>query len=204
MPMCSFDCVGGSSPHARGAPHRPKQRVPVRGIIPACAGSTHRGKAGNWHQWDHPRMRGEHADKVDQQVVDMGSSPHARGALYDLRYELVQLGIIPACAGSTFACGFVRCFARDHPRMRGEHSCRVKTSTLPTGSSPHARGAHIPVSCNCHGTGIIPACAGSTDILQIADKVVGDHPRMRGEHYDARGWAAEIRGSSPHARGALF
>ena len=30
----------GSSPHARGAPHRDAQRVPRRGIIPACAGST--------------------------------------------------------------------------------------------------------------------------------------------------------------------
>ena len=30
----------GSSPRARGAPIRPSSRVAVRGIIPACAGST--------------------------------------------------------------------------------------------------------------------------------------------------------------------
>ena len=32
----------------------------TRGIIPACAGSTHYLLQQGYYPWDHPRMRGEH------------------------------------------------------------------------------------------------------------------------------------------------
>ncbi len=134
---------GGSSPHARGARgsdqgglrgfwDHPRMRGEhdVKGdvtelilrIIPACAGSTDvdygttvecRGssphaRGARWQALsrharhrDHPRMRGE----------------HQRGAVHVDR----EVGIIPACAGSTRRCR----------RPRGSR----------TGSSPHARGA---------------------------------------------------------------
>ena len=51
--------------------------------------------------------------------------------------------------------------------------------------------------------GIIPAYAGSTDGLPIAEWRRADHPRIRGEHSGLP--LAEWRraGSSPHTRGAL-
>ena len=55
------DGYRGSSPHVRGAPRIPGPRPPVRGIIPACAGST-RGAVNTAEVfWDHPRMCGEHS-----------------------------------------------------------------------------------------------------------------------------------------------
>ena len=155
----------GSSPHARGAPERRTR--------------------GMKEQRDHPRMRGEHAYYSRSPTeapgiipacagstmpasaapsLSMGSSPHARGAPWQL-----TLGVLAS---------------RDHPRMRGEHpsgvagppalagiipACAGSTGETrrippnPAGSSPHARGAPT---------------------LHLRRKHSGwDHPRMRGEHH---------------------
>ena len=66
-------------------------------------------------------MRGEHSRYGDDCPACVGSSPHARGALNLLDLAVAISGIIPACAGSTFAA-ILHTFRReDHPRMRGEH-----------------------------------------------------------------------------------
>ena len=41
-------------------------------------------------------------------------------------------------------------------------------------------------------------------LLPIVTKVVGDHPRIRGEHRYGGGEDELDAGSSPHTRGALF
>ena len=71
------------------------------------------------------------------------------------------------------------------------------------GSSPHARGALFgPTHRRAQG-GIIPACAGSTlGTVEIAPRLQ-DHPRMRGEHALCGAPHTHVKGSSPHARGAL-
>ena len=51
--------------------------------------------------------------------------------------------------------------------------------------------------------GIIPACAGNTDQAFDLGFGVGDHPRMRGEHYTYDSADISGMGSSPHARGTL-
>ena len=133
----------GSSPHTRGAPrtqpetktgwedhprirgeHLPPGRPPaaVDGIIPAYAGST--------------------AATENMGSMDVGSSPHTRGA---------QLGL-----------NRVHAVAEDHPRIRGEHQSGQRGGLLlariipayagsttiiigfmlmTKGSSPHTRGA---------------------------------------------------------------
>ena len=53
----------GSSPHARRALGRPEAVYRVRGIIPACAGSTPPARPIHCSRWDHPRMRGEHCPR---------------------------------------------------------------------------------------------------------------------------------------------
>ena len=196
-------CLPGSSPHARGAhdlvPHRPA----LGGIIPACAGSTRARLDLSQLRRDHPRMRGEHLAEETRALLDMGSSPHARGAHWYSTAVRHLLGIIPACAGSTVPCTIPDNTAWDHPRMRGEHKSAVVRSYRRAGSSPHARGAR-----GCSATlsglgGIIPACAGSTIVRRVWPRLAGDHPRMRGEHLRLLSPGLTVSGSSPHARGAL-
>ena len=91
----------GSSPHARGAPSHACGSVPPGRIIPACAESTGKTRGRVSSARDHPRMRGEHSSCTPHPLLEVGSSPHARGALPAQRVEHPREGIIPACAGST-------------------------------------------------------------------------------------------------------
>ena len=195
--------IWGSSPHARGAPARCGGRAKRGGIIPACAGSTSSLVLLRQLAEDHPRMRGEHRSGLCRCRPSRGSSPHARGALGVGAEHERPRGIIPACAGSTTWQGLATGYARDHPRMRGEHGSFKTGCAVWWGSSPHARGA--------------PRKAWALRARSV------DHPRMRGEHYvllaeDLRrdgiipACAGSTRarigirfarlGSSPHARGA--
>ena len=93
------------------------------------------------------------------------------------------MGIIPACAGSTVRLG--RCFPpyRDHPRMCGEHVPPVRVGGAPSGSSPHVRGAPFLFGTNWAGSGIIPACAGSTCAVRTrSGRWRGSSPHVRGAH----------------------
>ena len=56
--------TSGSSPHARGTPDADCEAFCVLGIIPACAGNTWDRMVAWVIYWDHPRMRGEHANKI--------------------------------------------------------------------------------------------------------------------------------------------
>ena len=192
----------GSSPHARGAPSGVIAISLILGIIPACAGSTHRWNFAVGAVRDHPRMRGEHKATSRPSTVREGSSPHARGARLDFELKIHLVGIIPACAGST-ACPAASFSAPgDHPRMRGEHMVLFLVTTTPSGSSPHTRGAPSidpPFINSCR---IIPACAGSTEHLLAFRAARRDHPRMRGEHVSIAFSRMRDKGSSPHARRA--
>ena len=70
------------------------------------------------------------------------------------------------------------------------------------GSSPHTRGARLPLGAPAWAAGIIPAYAGST-ALDVQDGLKWrDHPRIRGEHATGSTTSKPRRGSSPHTRGA--
>ena len=176
----------GSSPHARGARGSGRFSRLISGIIPACAGSTPAKVSTPPAHGDHPRMRGEHnfGDGEDDRVT--GSSPHARGALGGHERLCVEVGIIPACAGSTPLSPCHGRLRRDHPRMRGEHASGHALCGSAVGSSPHARGARRADRVISSKLGIIPACAGSTRLFAACRHAPRDHPRMRGEHLSPR------------------
>ena len=111
-----------------------------------------------------------------------GSSPHTRGARPRASVLSVELRIIPAYAGSTFARRNVSRRDQDHPRIRGEHY------------AAHCRG-RIRAR-------IIPAYAGSTSASFGRYRVSPDHPRIRGEHLARIKKELPSEGSSPHTRGA--
>ena len=185
----------------------PHGRLRGVGIIPACAGSTY--------------------TRTLRSSSFMGSSPHARGALYlaylacarawdhpRMRGEhlanlvVLQLheGIIPACAGSTIDDALRHPLKKgSSPHARGALSREIDATKVKTGSSPHARGA----------------------LSRVPRRWIQrrDHPRMRGEHVvvgdgelaldgiipacagstrACQGRRQQKRGSSPHARGARY
>ena len=179
-----FDsCWLGSSPHVRGA---------LDGNVgPATV------------RRDHPRMCGEHKRRDALKVVSRGSSPHVRGAQTEVLCLGGDGGIIPACAGSTVPGNRLVGVVGDHPRMCGEHEEAPHGTVAFVGSSPHVRGALGLPSLLGRGTGIIPACAGSTVCERFSHADSGDHPRMCGEHRQRIPLFDASWGSSPHVRGAL-
>ena len=66
--------------------------------------------------------------------------------------------------------------------MCGEHFIISARGLGKTGSSPHVRGALVPVRADDDVRGIIPACAGSTRLVFPSRQASWDHPRMCGEH----------------------
>ena len=192
----------GSSPHVRGALGDGLVDAETVGIIPACAGSTSKWYSSVSCDWDHPRMCGEHRERAEHHAPIMGSSPHVRGAPNRAALGTDDLGIIPACAGSTVSWRTDRSPCRDHPRMCGEHSVRISPASMTTGSSPHVRGAHDGSHATTPIGGIIPACAGSTSSMRLRVQPPRDHPRMCGEHHLVDSRSEYGQGSSPHVRGA--
>ena len=172
----------GSSPHTRGAPLLRAPRRDRRRIIPAYAGSTP-GSGPSTAAWtDHPRIRGEHVGRFLRVGVDLGSSPHTRGAPARSRPWRRRGWIIPAYAGSTSLPMPPWAWPTDHPRIRGEHDS-------------------VPLSTHFF-LWIIPAYAGSTARRQAFRSAVSDHPRIRGEHWTPSLDQPLSLGSSPHTRGA--
>ena len=146
-------------------------------------------------------MRGEHPHVCRLLRRAPGSSPHARGTHRGSLADVVAAGIIPACAGNTSIATTKCASLRDHPRMRGEHEVELFVCGAHEGSSPHARGTLRRVACWLVALGIIPACAGNTATLVCSCFASGDHPRMRGEHFEGLACDGDDTGSSPHARG---
>ena len=91
----------------------------------------------------------------------------------------------------------------DHPRIRGEHPLLFLSGVVAGGSSPHTRGARRQRGVLSGSRRIIPAYAGSTRHCSRSAPVLGDHPRIRGEHGHRLVGGVLPFGSSPHTRGAL-
>ena len=170
--------------------------------IPAYAGSTSPAPAGQGPAPDHPRIRGEHRSTAGTTASRRGSSPHTRGALGILLAIFIQLGIIPAYAGSTTRWSSPSWSPWDHPRIRGEHVSDEVGQVGEGGSSPHTRGAPRDVPPENIDIGIIPAYAGSTLHRRRPHPGGSDHPRIRGEHSMRHLRYGVVWGSSPHTRGA--
>ena len=173
-----------------------------KGIIPAYAGSTCTLFLRSPNSWDHPRIRGEHDIVTATGCRPWGSSPHTRGAHQKRLRSHQRRRIIPAYAGSTGRAAAGIGTARDHPRIRGEHSQQAAIEATAPGSSPHTRGALPLTDFGGVVRGIIPAYAGSTGTLSLPGLSKTDHPRIRGEHPTDAQSEAFSAGSSPHTRGA--
>ena len=191
----------GSSPRVRGTQSTRFFRTLQSGIIPACAGNTTVSKTSRRRSGDHPRVCGEHARACNTCSLVRGSSPRVRGTLFGGVDDPALRGIIPACAGNTPAWARKKGTPRDHPRVCGEHTGRMRPRVLCAGSSPRVRGTPSVLLPCIQKTRIIPACAGNTRTLGPGSLVIGDHPRVCGEHAVQRRRIDHQRGSSPRVRG---
>ena len=194
----------GSSPRMRGTlcfRGIPSGSV---GIIPAYAGNTMTLPATASHQWDHPRVCGEHSRSCSAKVPRGGSSPRMRGTRNRCAYGVGRHGIIPAYAGNTRCCWPSCWCCRDHPRVCGEHSTFVDGRACEVGSSPRMRGTLLSGNISSKIMGIIPAYAGNTLVCRWVLVGLGDHPRVCGEHTLMPTVQAMLPGSSPRMRGTLL
>ena len=148
-------------------------------------------------------MRGEHWRGTRAAIMAQGSAPHARGAQLVVVDRADNIGISPACAGSTRLNHLSPFLLWDQPRMRGEHPWPTRQAPGLQGSAPHARGARCRHLLPRRAGGISPACAGSTMRHDSTRPRCGDQPRMRGEHSRSPRTDSKRAGSAPHARGAL-
>ena len=170
----------GSSPLARGLRGGFSGFCVVVGIIPARAGFT---------------------ASVSRARLVMGSSPLARGLPPPPTATAAARGIIPARAGFTGDAGTPWRGATDHPRSRGVYLRPRHPLGGGAGSSPLARGLHVPADAQTSAPRIIPARAGFTPPREPGPCTGTDHPRSRGVYMYPNFSGAPDRGSSPLARG---
>ena len=88
----------------------------------------------------HPRSRGDHGSIASGAAGAGGSSPLARGPLHKNRMDILDVGLIPARAGTTIAVFRHIAVSWAHPRSRGDHQLGADIMAYQLGSSPLARG----------------------------------------------------------------
>ena len=192
----------GSPPRVRGARELGPAVHVAGGITPACAGSTLRAWPATTSPGDHPRVCGEHSNALRSVGTREGSPPRVRGARISRTPTCKDMGITPACAGSTSPSWLTGCVTWDHPRVCGEHTHAMSSTVVPSGSPPRVRGAREGPGRRHLRPGITPACAGSTAGLPAARACPTDHPRVCGEHDHKTTGAVHGEGSPPRVRGA--
>ena len=159
----------GSSPLARGLLaflHRAGARG---GIIPARAGFTPHSCSPYPTAQDHPRSRGVYYVRYLPAEVESGSSPLARGLPSGRSPMVCRCGIIPARAGFTPSDTESQTRRPDHPRSRGVYCGESLCCRLIGGSSPLARGLLYVSKSGSNLIRIIPARAGFTNRLDVAE-----------------------------------
>ena len=173
------------------------------GSSPLARGLPHRTRVGDRARGDHPRSRGVYERGPGRPGPAAGSSPLARGLRLPRRQGGGGWGIIPARAGFTDPGHSEGRELVDHPRSRGVY-CPCPASTgSGRGSSPLARGLRKEDPWQPVPPGIIPARAGFTRGWIRGRHRASDHPRSRGVYTAFDGMRRATIGSSPLARGLL-
>ena len=131
---------------ASGSP--PRVREPLRlqfvqilnfGITPACAGTTAHTSSIRTTARDHPRVCGNHCNRVSAYAFTSGSPPRVREPRRHVECNAVILGITPACAGTTVLIALRIEILEDHPRVCGNHTSTRPTISAGRGSPPRVR-----------------------------------------------------------------
>ncbi len=175
----------GPSPRVRGADVGRRRVDGDPGTIPAGAGSSAIGGPPAWGPRDHPRGCGEQLVEVSGSARTLGPSPRVRGAERREALGQLEVGTIPAGAGSRAPSPKRSTWRRDHPRGCGEQAAAATGSRRAAGPSPRVRGAEGRGAGRRRGVGTIPAGAGSSSSGISGSMSHRDHPRGCGEQREA-------------------
>ena len=193
----------GSSPRVRGKRPGVGGPRPRGGLIPACAGKTWRVLTGTWLLRAHPRVCGENIPGESVPHAHAGSSPRVRGKRRGLRPQIRGRGLIPARAGKTMTRDSPPVSSPAHPRACGENGPEEDQHERLRGLIPARAGKTTGGGGTPPPGGLIPACAGKTQVPDCAVAGEGAHPRACGENSTRSRHPARASGSSPRVRGKL-
>ena len=152
----------GSSPLARGTAPGSTPSATARRFIPAGAGNSSCCSQKKLSNTVHPRWRGEQRGARGVGECQRGSSPLARGTVFQVGAGSESGRFIPAGAGNSNPGRGVPGFGAVHPRWRGEQIDGSGRSSTSTGSSPLARGTANYVGIVARMPRFIPAGAGNS------------------------------------------
>ena len=156
----------GSPPQVRGKLST-QNVIPLSNrITPAGAGKTVQRSCSAATARDHPRRCGENAYPDTARRTAPGSPPQVRGKHLDSVFRRGVRGITPAGAGKTKPSAPDIVLTEDHPRRCGENAIKLGKDVVTQGSPPQVRGKRCVAVQQLKITGITPAGAGKTRILQ--------------------------------------
>ena len=191
----------GLSPHGRGKLSCLACQRRRRMSIPARAGETPAGVAGQCGAGVYPRTGGGNRYLSSKYHIETGLSPHGRGKP-DVRWRCVAiLGSIPARAGETVQSLQSDSAGGVYPRTGGGNPCASHPAGRRRGLSPHGRGKRLHLCLGIPDRGSIPARAGETQGSSPHPRPARVYPRTGGGNkltVDADG---PVWGLSPHGRG---
>ena len=162
QPATSEQIDAGSSPLTRGKHAARDLGADRRGLIPAHAGKTSRGRSPARTHTAHPRSRGENRRRARVSRGSPGSSPLTRGKRWSRGWPARPARLIPAHAGKTDRSRQSMLVRAAHPRSRGENQGPDLSEVGGTGSSPLTRGKQLRGWRSSSPHGLIPAHAGKT------------------------------------------
>ena len=191
----------GSPPRMRGKAPRFLIAKGLFRITPAYAGKSVKVNEPDCLPRDHPRVCGEKTSSNVPERKNPGSPPRVRGKGYTGSAARPAGRITPACAGKRDKAGLPFVPVRDHPRVCGEKSGRVRPWRKHKGSPPRVRGKGVRSTCIPALTRITPACAGKRRNAIPRAAFFRDHPRVCGEKSVQSSAVWCIPGSPPRMRG---
>ena len=192
------------TPHARGSTAEAEAEDADWAVYPACAGIDPANSSCLVVGRRLPRMRGDRPDDMQQGLIPLMFTPHARGSTCPSFLWQSTSRVYPACAGiDPCSC---RCHAppRCLPRMRGDRPLVKASADHEESFTPHARGSTVDPVLHGRGDRVYPACAG-IDLEGKKDRTGGVRlPRMRGDRPGLQVRPTGIWLFTPHARGSTL
>ena len=194
----------GSPPRMRGKEVQILQRKRPKRITPAHAGKSSYERATMVSKEDHPRACGEKLQFPQAARWKLGSPPRMRGKAGVQPGRHRREGITPAHAGKRFCWTESQFCPRDHPRACGEKVKAMIKNFRGWGSPPRMRGKVVTIGNADILTGITPAHAGKSGIIDCSANASKDHPRACGEKNSENILLGLRRGSPPRMRGKVY